>query len=179
MAWTTPRTWVSTEVVTASIMNTHVRDNFDETAPAKATAAGRLIVSSGSNTVAERAFNEANTAASETTSSTSYTDLATTGPAVTTTTDTRALLFWGAQMSNDTGGGLNSMSYAITGATAQSASDARAVRAESSATGDVYRAFSADLVFGLTAGSNTFTAKYRVSTGTGTFLNRQLIVFPM
>lgn len=29
MAWTTPRTWVTSEVVTASIMNTHVRDNFN------------------------------------------------------------------------------------------------------------------------------------------------------
>jgi len=28
MAWTTPRTWVTGEVVTASIMNTHIRDNL-------------------------------------------------------------------------------------------------------------------------------------------------------
>ena len=28
MAWTTPRTWVSGELVTASMMNTHVRDNL-------------------------------------------------------------------------------------------------------------------------------------------------------
>lgn len=28
MAWTAPRTWVVGEVVTASIMNTHVRDNL-------------------------------------------------------------------------------------------------------------------------------------------------------
>ncbi len=28
MAWTDPRTWVASEVVSASIMNTHVRDNF-------------------------------------------------------------------------------------------------------------------------------------------------------
>lgn len=29
MAWTTPRTWVAAEVVTASLMNTHIRDNLD------------------------------------------------------------------------------------------------------------------------------------------------------
>lgn len=29
MAWTTPRTWVTNELVTASIMNTHVRDNLN------------------------------------------------------------------------------------------------------------------------------------------------------
>lgn len=28
MAWTTPRTWVAGESVTASMLNTHVRDNF-------------------------------------------------------------------------------------------------------------------------------------------------------
>lgn len=29
-AWTTPRTWVANEVVTAAIMNTHVRDNLSD-----------------------------------------------------------------------------------------------------------------------------------------------------
>lgn len=29
MAWTTPRTWVAGEVVTAALMNTHLRDNLD------------------------------------------------------------------------------------------------------------------------------------------------------
>lgn len=29
MAWTTPRTWVAGEVVTAAILNTHIRDNLN------------------------------------------------------------------------------------------------------------------------------------------------------
>jgi hypothetical protein len=29
MAWTTPRTWVAGEVVTAALLNTHLRDNLD------------------------------------------------------------------------------------------------------------------------------------------------------
>ena len=29
MAWTTPRTWVTSELVTAAFMNTHVRDNLN------------------------------------------------------------------------------------------------------------------------------------------------------
>ena len=29
MAWTTPRTWVAAETVTASLMNAHVRDNLN------------------------------------------------------------------------------------------------------------------------------------------------------
>ena len=28
MAWTSPRTWVSSELVTASMLNTHLRDNL-------------------------------------------------------------------------------------------------------------------------------------------------------
>lgn len=28
MAWTTPRSWTTGEIVTAALMNTHVRDNF-------------------------------------------------------------------------------------------------------------------------------------------------------
>jgi hypothetical protein len=29
MAWTTPRTWVTNEVATAALLNTHLRDNLD------------------------------------------------------------------------------------------------------------------------------------------------------
>lgn len=36
MAWTTPRTWVANELVTAAQMNTHVRDNLSVLTPAYA-----------------------------------------------------------------------------------------------------------------------------------------------
>jgi hypothetical protein len=49
MAWTAPRTWVTDEVVSASQLNTHVRDNLLETAPAKATASGELFEATGAN----------------------------------------------------------------------------------------------------------------------------------
>ena len=41
MAWTTPRTWVTGETVTAALMNTHIRDNlnFLKTNPQSAFAA--------------------------------------------------------------------------------------------------------------------------------------------
>lgn len=38
-SWTTPRTWAVGEVVTAAIMNTHVRDDLNETLPARAVDA--------------------------------------------------------------------------------------------------------------------------------------------
>lgn len=52
MAWTAPRTWVTSEVVTAAVMNTHVRDNLVETATAKVTTAGDLVYASGSTALA-------------------------------------------------------------------------------------------------------------------------------
>ena len=52
MAWTTPRCWTTGEVVTAAIMNTHVKANFDVTAPAVLTTAGDILYASGTNTPA-------------------------------------------------------------------------------------------------------------------------------
>jgi hypothetical protein len=40
MAWTTPRTWVAGELVTAGLMNTHVRDNLSEL---RATPSSRCV----------------------------------------------------------------------------------------------------------------------------------------
>lgn len=51
MAWTAPRTWVTSEVVTATMMNAHVRDNLLETAPAKASAKGDLFAATGANAI--------------------------------------------------------------------------------------------------------------------------------
>ena len=55
MAWTTPRTWTTGEVVTKAIMDTHVKDNFNMTAPAILTTAGDILYASGSNTPARLA----------------------------------------------------------------------------------------------------------------------------
>src|SRR3990167_2936372 len=51
MAWTPPRTWVSGETVTAALMNTHVRDNFNMTAPAVVTTKGDLVAATAANTI--------------------------------------------------------------------------------------------------------------------------------
>ena len=55
MSWTAPRTWVASEVVTASLMNTHVRDNLLETAVAKVTTQGDLVYATGANALARLA----------------------------------------------------------------------------------------------------------------------------
>lgn len=72
------------------------------------------------------------------------------------------------------------MSYEISGATpTDSPSDNRAVQLLGASPGQHVGAtfFHASI---LTPGTNTFTAKYRVSTsGTGTFSSRRLMVIPM
>jgi hypothetical protein len=68
------------------------------------------------------------------------------------------------------------MAFAVSGASTVAASDAQAFSNE----GDKATQASATyVVTGLTGGSNTFTAKYRVSGNTGTFVNRSITVIPL
>lgn len=180
MAWTAPRTWVTSEVVSAAIMNTHVRDNLLETAPAKATAASQLFVATAAGAIASRSFSQDFENVAETTASTSYGSLATVGPQIALTTGSNALIFMSARMSNDTAGAECYMDFAISGASSRSALDHTGICITSNAANDIYRVGTTHLVTsGLTAGSNTFTAQYRVSAGTGTFDERRMIVLPL
>lgn len=164
MAYTAGKTWTVGEILTAADMNTYVRDNGDD-------LDDRIsAVLSGTNN---------GVGTSETTTSTTYTDLATSGPAVTLTTGAKALVLYGCLMSNGTAGARCFMDFAVSGASSRSADDATAWRFESSAANDQARAMAAFVQGGLTTGSNTFTAKYRVSGGTGTFEDRRIVVIPL
>jgi hypothetical protein len=55
MAWTAPRTWVALETVTAALLNTHLRDNLLETAPAKASAQADTFYATAANAIARLA----------------------------------------------------------------------------------------------------------------------------
>jgi hypothetical protein len=108
----------------------------------------------------------------ETTSSISYTDLATPGPTVTVTTGEQALVFFmcGAAV---TSGGPAFMSINVSG-TSTIPSDEYAI--ENPIAFRFFTGYSL-LVGGLTPGLNTFQAKYRcASTGTVSFSRRRLIV---
>lgn len=59
MAWTAPRTWVASETLTAALLNTHVRDNLLETAPAKVTTAGDICYATGANAITRLAIGTA------------------------------------------------------------------------------------------------------------------------
>ena len=115
---------------------------------------------------------EINTA--ENTTSTSYTDLTTAGPAVTVTTGTKALVIITSELSHSATG-VARASFAVSGATTQAANDDYDLHSQ----GDLTDRFSSASYVTLTAGSNTFTMKYRVNSGTGYFSDRQIFVINM
>lgn len=119
---------------------------------------------------------DASVATSQSTTATSYGDLATAGPAVTAETGTAALVTISSTITN-TGAGITAlMSFAITGATTVAALDSRAIGVANSA---LIIAGRTVLVTGLTPGSNVFTCKYKVNgVSTGTFGDRNIIVQP-
>lgn len=178
MAWTAPMTAVAGVIWTAAEFNANVRDNLLETMPGKATAAGRLFATSANNAIAERVPSTATVATSQTTSSTSYVDLATVGPSVTVTTGTTAIVYWSVAMSHSSGSGEMSVSVAVSGATTLAANDNWRLLESGVTAGNTNRGGQAHRFTGLTAGSNTFTLKYRTTAATATFLDRDIIVLP-
>lgn len=119
-------------------------------------------------------------ASSETTASTSYTNLATVGPTATVTTGANAIVIVTANIANAAGGDGAAMGYAITGATTIAASDQNSLQYGASLGGAYPQASAVFPQGGLTPGSNIFTAKYKAITGgTGVFGNRCIMVIPL
>lgn len=182
MAWTAPMTAVTGNILTAANWNTHVRDNLLQTSPAKATTAGRFMATSGLNSIVERVPSTSEVPTFNTTNSSAYVDLAVTGPSVTVTTGTRAMVWWGCSMSNDTFNGHSVMAIRVSGATPITENDDDSVnfRQTPFESGQISQMMFGKFYTGLTAGSNTFTAKYKSVGGTGTsnFGRRRIIVLP-
>lgn len=179
MAWTAPATFTDGSILTAAQLNA-MRDNFNETAPAKATAAGGFIVTSGVNSVMQRDPVSDTVNTSQTTTSTSYVDLASAGPtAGPVTSGTRVIVWMTAQMNNATAAAETLASVAVSGATTTAADDNYCVEVQQ-ATGATFADVTACRAVRLTvtAGSNTFTMKYRVVSGTGTYKRRCVVVIP-
>lgn len=116
----------------------------------------------------------------EATGSVAYTDLATVGPTVTRSIGLSgsALVTVTCFVFNGTLGAVNWMGYEVSGATTLAAGDDRALALHSMISNGQGRLSVVTHQTGLTPGVNTFTAKYRVNAGSGTYLNRQLIVTP-
>jgi hypothetical protein len=145
--------------------------NSGATAPEWATPAGSAPASASATVATE-----------ETTTSGTYTDLTTAGPAVTLTTGTKVLVIITADIRAMSAARNGSMSYAISGATTSAASEndclgnARIL----SGAADPARMSSASRRT-ITAGSNTFTAKYKSADGSATitFKTRDIIVIDL
>lgn len=157
MAWTSPPTFTVGEVAKSSDLNIMASD--------LAFLVGTTFAS---------------VATAQTTSSASMTDLGTVGPAVTVTTGAKALVIVTMDSFNGTANVSNYMGYAVSGATTIAAALANAARSNTGAGVTVEQTWSAVLpTAALTPGSNTFTAKYAVAGGTGTFQNRTITVIPL
>jgi hypothetical protein len=178
MVWTAPMTAVANTIFTAAQFNQYVRDNLNETAPAKATTAGQYFVATGTNAIATRqSFNDI-VSTSESTSTTTYTDLATVGPAVSVNCGPKAIVMVTARVSNNTVNSASYASYTISGATSRAATDAEGLEDDGRAASNTIRMTAASLATGLTTGVNIFTMKYRAGSNTSTFSDRQIIVIP-
>lgn len=157
MAWTTPATFSVSQVLTAALMNAISADLTD--------LDGRTRPQTNA------------VATSQTTTSTSYTDLATVGPAVTITTGTIAVVSLQCSLTGSNVAAGYYMSVAVSGASTQAAVDLAAVGMQA-ASGGLQQASAVFLLSGLTAGSNVFTVKFRATAGTLTAGNRILTVWP-
>ena len=110
--------------------------------------------------------------------STAYADLATVGPTVTMTTGTSVLVMLNATCARSAAGNSAYMSVAVSGATTTAASDTNAAVVQSAGGGS--NVLCRMLLLSVTAGSNTFTAKYKNDGGTTwTFSNRSMTVIPL
>lgn len=120
-------------------------------------------------------------ATSQTTASTTYTDLATVGPAVTVNTLTTAWVDLSGNLTNSNTANYVVMAFAVSGATTIAATDNLSITYFTSSASSQLQGGCGFLVTGLTPGANTFTCKYRVGAGggTGTWSNRNIKVTPL
>jgi hypothetical protein len=120
------------------------------------------------------------TSTSESTTSATYTDLASVGPTrdVTVTGSGKILVIVHAFITNTAGAEGGLMSFALSGANVVAASDVDALRLNSTSESG---ASAVHLIGGLAAGMTTVTAKYRSSSSgnTAAFRVRELTVIPV
>jgi hypothetical protein len=181
MAWTTPLTATANNPLTAAQWNASVRDNLLVTPAALATTAGAVFVATGANAIAQRVPLANTVSTSNTVTFTTFGDPATSGPTVTVTSGTQAMVFLTSSVNNSSAGGDNRVDFAVSGATTRSPIDATALIHQTAAANQSHRASVVNMIT-LTAGSNVFTAKYRITAaggGTGTFNDRHLVVYPL
>lgn len=163
MAWTAPRTWTTGELVTAAIMNTHVRDNLLH------------LGEPAGLTVDDTVTGFTNTSYADMDALTTDTLNA---PVVTTAdTLTTALVLISCRTIVQATSGNAFMSYRVSGASTIASDDDFSVFATTAAN-NASRTF-AHTRTGLTAGANTFEVQARVSANSATIQSPGIIVIPL
>lgn len=181
MAWTSPMTAVSGDLLTASDYNINVRDNFLETAPSYASGNGGFFVVDGTNRIKQRSAGSSSVLLEHQIRicDSVWKEIQSFGPIVTVTTGTRALVTISAELMNGTNNAQTSASFEVSGATRIQASDEWRITHDGHDTKKWTRYSSTRLVT-LTPGINTFRMKYRTGNiGPGFFRRREIIVLPM
>lgn len=192
MAWSAPATAGGSGTLTSAMFNGTVRD--DLLASEAGIAALKYIrpdtngikqyfVSTAANALASRNIWSATYSDPGFTTSTSYVTAKKSGPSITATTGTVALVILSAGLSNITSGQTTFMSVAVSGATTVAVSDNWGISVDGISAGDTagdnyVRRCAAHLFTGLTAGNNIFTANYRCTGGTALYRRREIIVIP-
>jgi hypothetical protein len=184
VAYSTPLTAVANATLTAAQWNASVRDNILETPAAKATATGRMYISNGVNSIAERVPSIARvTGGAQGTTSTSFTNLTTVGPTISSlATGTSAIFAVSAYALSTVAQAGAYMGVDVSGSSTIAADLNRSLRVISEVASVSQKMSYIGMFAGtLTAGSNTFQAKYASTSGasTATFDERELIVIPL
>ena len=176
MAWTAPKTWVASQVLTAAELNEQLRDNFNETLSALAVEEGQFFTVAAENQMTSYIPHMDRVATKESTASTSYVDLTTVGPDITLNTGSNAFVFFAARMSNNTNAAQSVMSFAVSGATTIAANDENSITMDGVNTNCEFGVGAARYV-DINEGENTFTCKYRAGgAGTAAFQDRFIAV---
>jgi hypothetical protein len=149
-------------------------NDFVLTAASGETTGLKWAAPGGANLNANRTF----VTTQESTTSSSYTDL-TTSQAVTLTTGTKALVALSCRTLNGSTANINmGISFAVSGATTVTAADQYGtLQYYGAATNAQFAVSSAIVITGLTAGSNTFTMKFKSNGSNSAFFeNRNISV---
>jgi hypothetical protein len=180
MAYTAPITFVNGVPLTAAQMNA-IQDNIRETAVAKATTAGRHFVATGPNAIAERVTARQTVDVIGDVTSTTFTGTLSgpsTGPTVTATTSDKCLIMLHSYVRPLATGVTGLYGFSISGATTRAANDQEAFGVAGDGTIAVMGS-TAQAIFFMTPGSNTFTAAYRTSSSSSRFDGRRMCVFAL
>ena len=130
-------------------------------------------------TVEDNAVSTALIDVEESTTSLTYAHLTTAGPSLSSVQigpSGKALVIVSCRLRNSLAGALSYASFEVTGGVNYGIFNRDAVMYESSNAGDFMRGTAVTLVTGLAQGGNTFTMRYAVDSGTGSFGHRRITV---